>query len=305
MNPESRNAENREMTKERLIQNWGISFSSKHKDGNTVTVEDEIRLAQDLDLHNVQIDLKDKDVSALRRKLLEFVRANDENLSVSLHSEIPQIDEETLGVKNAEKIEEEIDLAVTLGAKVFTIHPPNISKKLFDSISGNQRESIIENYCVFLSKAVMSVLKSGKSLTIAVENLPAKGEGGNFGQTPEEIKILIDRIKDILTVRMGIEPSEVDKFVGITLDVNHALSGKTETQEELTSWIKILFGSVKAFHVYAPGEVDQKFNERFDLVMSLCREYGIDVPIYLESKQDLRTTKKVFLEGLSQLEKSK
>jgi sugar phosphate isomerase/epimerase len=288
-----------ELIKQRLLENWGISFSSREKDKTPLSIEEQLAIAKVLEIKELQIDLRNRsEIDLIREKLSEFQKESP-STNTSLHGETPHIDEATLGIKNIEKLNQEIQLAIESGSDIYTVHPPHISREIFSNLTPEQQKTIIGNYSAFFAESIKKAVDSQKSLVVAIENIPAKGESGGFGQNPEEIKLMIDNVVEILEKQHNLDPQEAERFVGVTLDINHALTEAEPSKREeiMRKWFDNLGGKIKAFHIYSPSSTGLEFDQKLSQFLRLYKEYGLDAPIYLESKQKPEATKEVFLSG--------
>lgn len=293
------NEQRSELIKQRLLENFGISFSAKSKEKTLFSVEEQLAVARELGLKELQVDLRSRsDAVNIKDALLEF-KTKFPKTNISLHGETAQFDKSTFELKNANKLRQEIELAIEIGSDIYTIHPPSISRKLFSRLSEEQQAKIIDNYATFYAGSIKHAIDSDKPLTVAVENMPAKGETGSWGQSPEEINLLVNKITEILNNQYDINPKDTERFVGITLDISHALATTSWNEREavMRKWFNTFGTKIKAFHIYSPSNPGIEFNQKLSQFIKLYKEYGSDSPIYLESKHKPETTKNVFLYG--------
>lgn len=293
------NEQKAELIKHRLLENLGISFSAKSKEKMPFSIEEQLATAQELGLKELQVDLRSRsDIESTKEALLEFRRKSPET-NTSLHGDTPKIDESTLELKNVDKLRQEIELATETGSDIYTVHPPSISHELFSQLPEEQQAKIIDSYATFYAESIRRAIDSGKLLVIAIENMPAKGEAGSWGQSPEEINLLVHKTMETLESRYGVEPKDSERFIGVTLDINHALAttGWNEREAVMREWIDVLSEKIKAFHVYSPSSPGAEFDQKLGQFIKLYKEYGLDTPIYLESKHASEATKNVFLSG--------
>jgi sugar phosphate isomerase/epimerase len=252
----------------------------------------------------MQIDLRSRDdLDSIREKLLAFQEGSPLT-NISLHGTTPLIDAETLGVKDGEKLRQAIRLAIECGCDMYTVHPPKISREIFSNLMPEQQKTIIDAYATFFAESIKRAVDSKKSLVVAIENMPTKGGGGGFGQSPEEIKAVVGRVVETLVEQHGFGSFDAERFVGVTFDVDHALIGADPGRQEtvIREWLDALGSKIKAFHIYAPSGPGLGFDQKLSQFLKLYKEYGLDVPIYLESKQKPETTRDVFLSGRENLE---
>ena len=126
------------------------------------------------------------------------------------------------------------------------------------------------------------------------ENLPAKGNEGNWGQTPEQISLILEKTREVLVTQFGYKAEDAIAAIGMTLDIGHALAeNKLEAESVLSKWLKELGQDIKCFHVGADSNLPM-MEVKLRLLRELCEKYQIEVPIFLESKVDLATTEDIY-----------
>lgn len=223
------------------------------------------------------------------------LRENNPDISVSVHASSPKLNDEAKVVnKEDELIKSNVALA-EVGCNSLTIHPGSIEMSDWLKASAELHESAINALAGYYARTIAAAKERGKSLTVAIENLPAKGMTGNWGQTPEELGLLIEQTRQILIKNFSFTADETINCVGITMDIGHALSGVAPEKrlETLNDWFKKLSSDIKCFHV--PNESnDEVASLIMETLRQLCDKYQISPEIYLESKKSLSDTKAAF-----------
>jgi endonuclease IV len=284
-----------ELVRKRLLENWGISFQGQAQESIDM-LRQQFELVKNLRLKEWQVDLRERSLNLIEDELLKF-RQESPATNISFHGETPQINEGSLDIRNIERLRQETNLAVEVGSDIYTVHPPSISREIFYRLSSEQQGVLLQNYANFFAESIKQALDSGKQLVVAIENMPA-GED-KFGQSIEEVSLLLNKIDEILNKQYNISSQDIERFVGITLDVNHALHGAVDVsarEKILRSWFDGFGKKIKAFHIYCPTN-PEGFQHKFGQFLKLYKEYGIDAPIYLESKKSLKKTREIFLVG--------
>lgn len=291
------------MVKRINSEKWGISLQGQKQDFVEM-LHQQFELAKDLGVKELQIDLRKIDlrnmppnlIDIIKDELLEFKRELPE-VNISFHGKAPRINESSFELENIKRFQMEIDLVIEVGANIYTVHPPSISSATFHRLSPEQQEKLLQAYANFLAQSIKKALDSGREIVIAVENMPA-GKG-KFGQSIEEIILLLNKVKTILEQKYGVVPQDAERFVGVTLDVNHAIHGINDVltmEETFRNWLKNLGKRIKTFHFYCHTDPNV-FRRRFSRFLKLYEEYGLDSPIYLESKKSIEKTREIFLIG--------
>lgn len=290
-----------ELVRQRLLENWGISFQAQVEE-SAAMLSQQFELAKKLRLKELQVDLRgDRSLGLIRKALLKF-KQESPTTNTSFHGETPQIDEELLDIRNTEKLGEEINLAIETESDIYTVHPPSVSSETFHRLPHQRQEALLQNYAAFFADSIRRALALGKQLVVAIENMPAGKT--QFGQNVEEIGRLINKLDEILEKQHNIKPQDIERFVGLTIDVNHALHGAVELAERekiLRNWFESFGKRIKAFHIFCPTN-PEGFQQKFSQFLKLCKEYGIDTPLYLESKKPIKKTEEIFLVGRAEIQ---
>jgi hypothetical protein len=289
--------ENTDLNKEHLKESFGVALCAKLKDGSTAQLSEQIDFVEKMRPSAIQFDFRNRtleEIQQSKQSLHQLVERNP-NMRLSIHGETPKINESDLSIKNLERIAFELNLVDDLKTESFTIHPPSINTKLFQEASEEIREKILENYSTPFVNQIIHTINLGQTLCIAIENMPTKGEEGSFGQTPEELKVLLSSIEARL-VESGIDQQTSSEHIGITLDINHALHGvdPEEYEQKLTEWFVQLKNDIKVIHLYTPSEMGNDIENKHNLVLDLAAKYSPDTQLFLESKQNLETTENIY-----------
>lgn len=268
----------------------GVSLSAKTKSGGKREVTDLLRIAKGTGATEVQVDLRkgsQEDSDAIER----FTEENP-NVRLTIHAASPTLNPETFETLNEELIKKQAEASLVANGALLTIHPPGIKRLDWETAADANRIKIKDNFAELIADVIINASLKGRTLQIAVENLPTKGDEGNWGQTPEEIKEILDLVGDKLAQR-GLSQDEIDRCVGITLDVDHALSGG-KPEEEIDKWLKTLGSRIKAAHIYCPSSPREDFKQKFLRSTQKLGPLASDFPVYIESKQSESATQEVY-----------
>lgn len=291
--PSEKSLERRKM----LLEGLGIVLCTKQKDGGFATFEDQIKLSEDLNLPSVQFDFRNREDDEFEKglELIRLYKQTHPETVVSIHGETPKINESDLSIKNTKRIDEELNFIKEIGGESYTVHPPSINSKLFDSLPPETKDSIIENYCSIFIDAIKAQSAKNDRFSVAIENMPTKGEDGSWGQKIEEIISLIKNIEARL-LQESFNPTEAKSHVGATLDINHALHGANREDYEhiLESWFKGLGEYLRVIHVYTPSQADDSFNDKMMLSLKFALQFNPNARLFVESKQNPASTKEIY-----------
>ena len=227
---------------------------------------------------------------------------NDPELAISIHVSSPAINAESLSWDNGEKLSRDIQLAAEADCSPITIHPGTLPIREMQKLTEEIQEKILDSLADFYAGNISQTKNSGKVLELAIENLPAKGIDGNWGQQPEDLAKIIAKTRQSLVVNFGFKAEEAVAAVGMTLDVNHALTGLDEEKkaEKLSEWFRELGQDIKCIHVYTPSDSRDgrdSVNNQLEILRRLGDKFNVKPEILLESKKDLETTKGIFDAG--------
>jgi sugar phosphate isomerase/epimerase len=285
--------------RELLQSEMAVAFSTKSKDGSLITLQEQIECFEAIGAKSVQFDFRNRmphAQEAMGERLAAFRELHDD-VAISLHGETPKIDETTLTISNADVIAKEIDIAKTVEAESFTVHPPAVRQELFDEATLEMRNKVIGEYASLFAEKIKVAIDEGKRFSIAIENMPAEGKDGAWGQTPQDIKFLIQKVEETLVKTYDVHPDVAHEYVGATLDINHALASTENTEEfesVLEGWFQELAEYIKVIHLYTPSDVNAHLMDKFTTTLNLAARYSPDTHVFLESKQNSEVTKRVF-----------
>lgn len=284
--------------REKLEKSFGVVLCTRNKKGENTPLLSKIELAQEMQLPSVQFDFRYRSIEEIQKAIpeLEKYRQAYPETIFSLHGDTPMVDEKTFDFINRDKIFGEIELLGDLKGESYTVHPFAVSKKVFEAASSPDRERVINNYCDIFVEAIKSAINKSNKFSIAIESRPNKGANGSWGQTVQEMMLLIKKIEEDTVENTGLNREKVCGYVGVTIDINHVLEGVEPADYEtvLREWFKELGDYIKVVHLYTPSETDGDFRKKYELVMDLAVKFSPKARIFMESKQDPEITKRVY-----------
>ena len=234
-------------------------------------------------------------------QIIDQMREKRSDIKISTHVDSPSLGSD-LEIKNADKLSQDILKMAQNDCPLVTIHPGSIPMEIWQKVPKEVQEKVVESLAKFYAKNIAQARDADKILELAIENLPAKGEVGNWGQNPESLVLIIEKTRKILIMDYGFGVEDVVVTVGLTLDINHALTGTSDDQkaEKLEQWFKVLSQDIKCFHVYTPSASEDgvySVNNQLELLRQLCDKYHIRPEVFLESKKDMENTEKIYAAG--------
>ena len=283
--------------KENLKESFGVALSTKQKSGETESLESQAEMAENMALKSVQFDFRHRTLEEIEgsRQALENYRQQNPDALLSIHGDTPEIDQVSLDYANKFKIAKELAIASDLGSESYTVHPPAIKQALYYEQEAGVREQLINNYVNLFIEQLLKSAAESKNFSIAIENMPDIGDEGSFGQTPEALLALIQKIIEALVAR-GMEATQAASLVGATLDINHTLDGKRpdEYSQVLGAWFAKLGKFLKVVHIYTPSKSGTEFTDKYNLALELAAKYSPAARLFMESKQTPETTQELF-----------
>jgi hypothetical protein len=281
-------------TTEKLRENLGVVLCAKNKEGKLVSIQEQIKLAEEIGLRFVQFDFRHippEEMISTREALMEYRRQNPET-QITIHGDNPLINPEELNFINEEKIRSEMDLLLDIKGDSYTVHPPAINSKTFEQATPGQKERIMHNFAHMFFVLLERLSQHDENFCIAFENMPNKGLEGSWGQTIDNMLFLLDTIRRA-AVKVGIPDHLIGEHLGVTFDVNHALHGISEEEYSTTleSWFSELGESIRVIHIYVPSKFNNDFRFKLDKCQELASKFSPKARIYLESKQSAGITK--------------
>ncbi|MDB5259475.1 MAG: hypothetical protein JWO73_683 [Candidatus Taylorbacteria bacterium] len=284
--------------REKLKQEFSLALCTKQKEGGTADLESQASFVEQVHPSGVQFDFRNRSIEEIEKALetLKSLRERMPEMSFSIHGDTPKIDEQNFGMKNHERTEKELEILQLLQADTYTVHPPSVSEKLFSEAQPEIQEKIIDAYCGMFASKISDAIQNGGKFSIAIENMPTKGEDGAWGQRVEDIDRLMRRTSEILVEKYEVDPAIVGEYIGATLDVNHTIHDlpSEEMNTVLDGWFRGLGEYLKVVHLYTPSNAGPEFSDKYKLVLDLASKYNPNARLYLESKQDEETTRNVF-----------
>jgi hypothetical protein len=281
-----------------LAESLGVTLCTKNKEGVVRSLGEQIAFAEQIGLKSVQFDFRNRGVEEIDTALNELVEFHKRNpdVAISIHGSTSEIDESGLAMKNAEQLLRELSILQELDGSLCTVHPPHISTEMFSGLEEPLGKAIIINYLALYAGSIQKAIVNGKTLTIAIENMPTKGGEGAWGQNPEELMLLIIEMEKLM-LAMGIEQVTIKKSIGITLDINHALHGYDGDKygTVLEPWFMKFRDYIKVIHMHVPSKESPSFIKKQDTALSLATRFCPNAKIFMESKQDEVTTSSMYL----------
>jgi len=279
---------------------WGISFSGRGKDKRPIPLSECLEMVRNINsidkktLKELQIDLRHRNIDEVEELMQEF-KKEFPWIEISFHGNTPQVRGENFTIINKESLLKEANVAAKLGRGVFTIHPPELDLQMIERLGERDIHNLIRNYSDFLAEVIYNCSYQNKNFKVGIENVPVKDKNGK-NVSIEVMKMIIETVATTLEKKYNLSKEEAENKIGITLDVSntYALEGETHREEMLRSWLSQTSNKIFCFHFYAPSEFSSDFQNKVQKFEALIKEYNINAPIYLESKQLPEITKELY-----------
>lgn len=281
----------------RLRNNIGVVLCTVQKNGAYSSPEAQIELAGDVNAPAIQFDFRDRtldEIKGFATLLLDYRHLNPYS-SISIHGDTPDFNDTDLTIRNFERIKEELRFLQDIVGDSYTVHPPLISSIVFKHLPVEVQNGLIENYAHVFIEAIEEAVAHNNKFCISIENMPHGAKDGLFGQTIEELLLLIKKVREDLP-RHGISEDIAKNYIGITLDINNALNDVDTVDYRLIlrRWFRGLGDNIKVIYVNAPTSVTPIFIDKYNLSIELAARYCPNAHIMLKSKQDAETTIKIY-----------
>jgi hypothetical protein len=281
----------------RIKNNIGVVLCTVQKNGRYSSPENQIDLAGEINAPAIQFDFRDRtleEIKGFASMLLDYRHLNPYS-SISIHGDTPDFNDTDLTIKNYERIREELRFLQDIVGESYTVHPPLITSLVFKHLPPEIQNGLIENYAHVFIEAIEEAVAHDNKLCISIENMAHGGPEDLFGQTIDELLLLIKKVREDLP-RHGISEEIAKNYIGITLDVNNALNDVEAIDYRLIlrRWFRGLGDNIKIVYVNTPSNVTAVFMDKYNLAIELAARYSPNARIMLKSKQDNETTKRIY-----------
>lgn len=281
----------------RLKNNIGVVLCTIQKDGTYNHHEEQIQLAKDLNSPSIQFDFRERTMNEIGSFATNIIEYRNENLhtSISIHGDTPELDETNLQIKNHDRVREELRFLQDISGESYTIHPPNITSQIFKSIPKEVQTKIVENYTRVFTDAIKEAITHNNKFHINIENMPHGASGDLFGQSADEILLLLKSVREDLHLH-GIDTEMAHAYTGVALDINHVLHDveTIDYRVVLRRWFRALGENVKVVYINTPTNLVESFINRYNLTLELSARYCPRARIMLKSRKDSETTLAIF-----------
>jgi len=293
-----------------LRENLGVSFQGEEgKERMDIgAIKEQFDLIKRNKIDLCQFHLSEIDDQEQFASLIKEFRENDPDISISLHASTPVIKESSsrekgVEVDNEDEIREEIEMANK--GDLITVHPLSAKyfheKKdasernelsMFRELSEREKNLLVNETARFYAELIGDYSEESRNPIMAIENV---------GQNIDEMRSVLDGVRELLVSKYGMSTEEPKEAFGVTLDINHVLSGNKERSREVVEeWVKAFKEDIKCFHISVP-----KRREKMESIMKVFNEIysvqSLNVPVYLESKRSMNTTEDVLSSTMKRL----
>jgi hypothetical protein len=184
--------------------------------------------------------------------------------------------------------------------RIYGLNPLKVGliiQKLFNELVQIDKQKLIDIYCDTFVQSIIKAIEKDRQFSVAIENMPQKGDDGSYGQNVDDILSVINKIENKLA-GLGVDSEVAGKYVGATLDINHALHDVTEQEyaSVLEEWFKRLGGYLRVIHLYTPSQFDSKYQEKYNLCLDFASQFSPNARLFMESKQSPEVTRAIYLQ---------
>ena len=281
----------------RLRNNIGVVLCTVQKNGTYSSPESQIELAGEINAPAIQFDFRDRtleEIKGFASLLLDYRNLNPYS-SISIHGDTPDFSDTDLTVLNYERIREELRFLQDIVGDSYTVHPPLISSLVFKHLPEDVQNGLIENYAHVFVEAIKEAVEHNNKFCISIENMPHGSSDDLFGQSIEELLLLIKKIREDLP-RHGISEEIAKNYIGITLDINNALNDVeiVDYRLILRRWFRGLGENIKVVYVNVPSNLTAIFVDKYNLAIEFTARYSPHAHIMLKSKHNSETTIRIY-----------
>lgn len=230
-----------------------------------------------------QVD-KSKKSTQLGIKYTEFVVRNDgKNMDFSNITNfytgktifhLPTIN---INQTNLKSIKDTLNELLKNNISLITIDASTLLYETFDWSTDEEQKNYLKN----MAKAIASLVSS--NIPLAIENTNMENNTLLFGKTISNMSDLLVYTRNALVEQFDFTRDKANNMVGISLNVAKLI--KTNEIVDLESWFKVFNKDIKCIKVNNVESTIPMFSKLLDLVI----ENNIDVPIILETSEEIES----------------
>lgn len=230
-----------------------------------------------------QVD-KSKKSTQLGIKYTEFVVRNDgKNMDFSNITNfytgktifhLPTIN---INQTNLKSVKDTLNELLKNNISLITIDASTLLYETFDWSTDEEQKNYLKN----MAKAIASLVSS--NIPLAIENTNMENNTLLFGKTISNMSDLLVYTRNALVEQFDFTRDKANNMVGISLNVAKLI--KTNEIVDLESWFKVFNKDIKCIKVNNVESTIPMFSKLLDLVI----ENNIDVPIILETSEEIES----------------
>ena len=246
-----------------ILNNLGICYIGDYI--NQGSQFDKCRKSNQLGIKNTEFLVRNDG------KNMDFENvSNDYNGNILFH--LPSIN---VNQSNLKEIKDSLNLLLKNNIKLITI---DASTLLYDTFEWCTKEEQ-QNYLRNMASSIASICTS--NIKVAIENTNLDKNAEIFGKTISNISDLLMYTRNILIEQYDYSREKANDSVGISINLYNLI--KTNEIVDLENWFKVFNKDILCIKVRKIDTIIPMFNQLLDLVI----KYEIDVPILLETKEEL------------------
>lgn len=247
-----------------LINQIGISYKAGYLvQGNQL---DKCKTSTKLQAYNTEFQLrsdgKDFDIASI----LKDYRGN-----IIFH--VPSVNTD-LG--NLKSLDTKVKKLVNNDIKMITINASNLTLDLFEW------STIEEQKKYFLNIVTAIATLASNRIIVAIENMANGEENSYFGNNITQISDIIIYSKKLLMKDFGFSEDEVNKYIGLSLNIDNVI--KNETITGIEKWFKVFSNDIECIKI--SNKIDS-YNEVLDMILNECIDKNYDGAILLQTEKEL------------------
>lgn len=176
---------------------------------------------------------------------------------------------------NLKRIKETVNEIILNDVDLFVIDASTLLYETYDWSTDEEQRNYLKN----MAKGIATIVSFNKE--VAIENTSFDNNALLFGKSISNISDLLVYTRNVLVEDFDFSRDKANKMVGISLNINNLI--KNNDIDDLEDWIKVFSNDIKCFKI---SNVEANI-EVISKLIDLIKEYNIDKPIILETKDEI------------------
>ena len=178
---------------------------------------------------------------------------------------------------NLKSIKDTLNELLKNNISLITIDASTLLYETYDWSTDEEQKNYLKN----MAKAIASLVSN--NIPIAIENTNLDNNTLLFGKTISNMSDLLVYTRNALVEQFDFTREKANNMVGISLNISKLI--KTNEIVDLESWLKVFINDIKCIKVSNIEDTIPMFSKLLDLVI----ENNIDVPIILETSEEIES----------------